>query len=60
MVQLLYTQDTDNAADQLQGPFLIGKLAPPPAHRNVVMIAAGTDVNPMIQQIRNYLQMIPM
>lgn len=31
---------------QLQGPFLIQKLTPPPAHRNVVMIAAGTGVNP--------------
>lgn len=35
-------QDTDNPAVQLQGPFVIQKLVPPPAHRNVVMIAAGT------------------
>lgn len=31
---------------QLQGPFLQHRLTPPPAHRNVVMIAAGTGVNP--------------
>ncbi|CAM9817628.1 unnamed protein product, partial [Ectocarpus sp. 12 AP-2014] len=49
------SKDTDNAAVQLQGPFLIKKLAPPPVYRNVIMIAAGTGVNPMIQQIRNYL-----
>lgn len=40
------TQDTDNPAVQLQGPFIIHKLVPPPAHRNVVMIAAGTGINP--------------
>ncbi len=40
---------------QLQGPFIVRKLAPPPAHRDVVMIAAGTGVNPMVQQIRDYL-----
>ncbi|CAN0184392.1 unnamed protein product, partial [Scytosiphon promiscuus] len=48
-------QDTDNPAVQLQGPFIIQKLVPPPAHRNVVMIAAGTGINPMVQQIRDYL-----
>ncbi|CAN0025142.1 unnamed protein product, partial [Ectocarpus sp. 6 AP-2014] len=48
-------QDTDNPAVQLQGPFVIQKLVPPPAHRNVVMIAAGTGINPMVQQIRDYL-----
>jgi len=50
-------QDTDNPAIQLQGPFIVRKLKPPPAHRNVVMIAAGTGVNPMIQQIRDYLSL---
>ncbi|CBJ27734.1 peroxidase [Ectocarpus siliculosus] len=40
------SKDTDNVAVQLQGPFLVNKLAPPPAHRNVIMIAAGTGVNP--------------
>lgn len=45
----------DNPAVQLQGPFVIRKLIPPPAHRNVVMIAAGTGINPMVQQIRDYL-----
>ncbi|CAM9831972.1 unnamed protein product [Ectocarpus sp. 4 AP-2014] len=49
------SKDTDNAAVQLQGPFLIKKLAPPPVYRNVILIAAGTGVNPMIQLIRNYL-----
>lgn len=44
-----------NPAVQLQGPFLQGRLIPPPAHRNVVMIAAGTGVNPMVQLIRDYL-----
>ncbi|CAN0204264.1 unnamed protein product [Ectocarpus sp. 8 AP-2014] len=48
-------QDSDNPTVQLQGPFLIEKLAPPPAHRNVIMIAAGTGVDPMVQQIRSYL-----
>ncbi|CAN0199094.1 unnamed protein product, partial [Ectocarpus sp. 12 AP-2014] len=57
MSQLLerLSKDTDNPAIQLQGPFIISKLVPPPAHRNVVMIAAGTGVNPMVQQIRDYL-----
>ncbi|CAM9319898.1 unnamed protein product [Pylaiella littoralis] len=45
----------DNPAVQLQGPYVINKLVPPPAHRNVIMIAAGTGVNPMVQQIRDYL-----
>eukprot|EP00904_Undaria_pinnatifida_P011028 jgi/Undpi1/7055/HiC_scaffold_21.g09529.m1 len=39
--------DTDNPAVQLQGPFVIKQLVPPPAHRTVVMIAAGTGINPM-------------
>lgn len=39
-------QDPDNATVQLQGPFLVDRLKVPPAHRNVVMIAAGTGVNP--------------
>lgn len=39
-------QDTDNPAVQLQGPYIINKLIPPPAHRNVIMIAAGTGINP--------------
>lgn len=39
-------QNLDNPAVQLQGPFLKHWLTPPPAHRNVVMIAAGTGVNP--------------
>ena len=39
-------QDTDNPAIQLQGPFVNGALVPPPAHRTVVMIAAGTGINP--------------
>ncbi|CAM9213422.1 unnamed protein product, partial [Hapterophycus canaliculatus] len=39
-------KDTDNPVVQLQGPFLIEKLAPPPAHHNIVMIAAGTGINP--------------
>eukprot|EP00904_Undaria_pinnatifida_P011031 jgi/Undpi1/7058/HiC_scaffold_21.g09532.m1 len=47
--------DTDNPAVQLQGPFVIKQLAPPPAHRTVVMIAAGTGINPMLQQIRLYM-----
>eukprot|EP00752_Nemacystus_decipiens_P002581 g2416.t2 len=50
-------KDTDNPAVQLQGPFVIKKLVPPPAHRNVVMIAAGTGINPMVQQIRDYLNL---
>lgn len=41
-----YWQDIDNLAVQLQGPFIRRELAPPPAHRNVVMIAAGTGINP--------------
>ncbi|CAN0393535.1 unnamed protein product [Ectocarpus sp. 12 AP-2014] len=45
------SKDTDNAAIQLQGPFLIDKLAPPPAHSNVIMIAAGTGVNPSKQHV---------
>lgn len=49
------SQDTDNPAVQLQGPFIVTKLVPPPAHRNVVLIAAGTGINPMVQQIRDYL-----
>ncbi|CAM9576465.1 unnamed protein product [Ectocarpus sp. 4 AP-2014] len=43
------SEDSDNPTVQLQGPFLIEKLAPPPAHRNVIMIAAGTGVNPSEQ-----------
>ena len=39
-------QDSTNATVQLQGPFLVDKLSPPPAHRNVIMIAAGTGINP--------------
>ena len=39
-------QTFDNPAVQLKGPFLLDRLIPPPAHRNVVMIAAGTGVNP--------------
>ena len=39
-------QNLDNPAVQLQGPFLQDRLIPPPAHRNVIMIAAGTGVNP--------------
>ena len=39
-------QDTDNPAIQLQGPFVNGALVPPPAHRTVVMVAAGTGINP--------------
>lgn len=35
-----------NATVQLQGPFYVDKLGPPPAHRNVIMIAAGTGINP--------------
>lgn len=31
---------------QLQGPFVVAKLVPPLAHRNVVMIAGGTGINP--------------
>ncbi|CAM9298493.1 unnamed protein product [Ectocarpus sp. 4 AP-2014] len=48
-------KDTDNPSVQLQGPFVIQKLVPPPPHRNVIMIAAGTGINPMVQQIRDYL-----
>ena len=48
-------KDVDNPAVQLQGPFVVRKLTSPPAHRNVVMIAAGTGINPMVQQIRDYL-----
>ncbi|CAM9534507.1 unnamed protein product [Ascophyllum nodosum] len=47
--------DPDNPAVQLQGPFIIHKLVPPPSHRNVIMIAAGTGVNPMLQLIGDYL-----
>ena len=39
-------QDSANATVQLQGPFLVDSLSPPPAHRNVIMIAAGTGINP--------------
>lgn len=39
-------QNVDTPAVQLQGPFLQDRLTPPPTHRNVVMIAAGTGVNP--------------
>lgn len=42
----LNQQDPDNPAVQLQGPYLIRKLIPPPAHQNIVMIAAGTGINP--------------
>ncbi|CAM9558139.1 unnamed protein product [Pylaiella littoralis] len=49
------SKDTDNPSVQLQGPYIISKLVPPPAHRNVVMIAAGTGINPMVQQIRDYV-----
>ncbi|CAM9823746.1 unnamed protein product, partial [Discosporangium mesarthrocarpum] len=31
---------------QLQGPFMIMKLIPPPLHRRVVLVAAGTGINP--------------
>eukprot|EP00903_Cladosiphon_okamuranus_P015565 g14370.t1 len=57
MSQLLerLAKDTDNPAVQLQGPFIVNKLVPPPAHRNVILIAAGTGINPMVQQIRDYL-----
>eukprot|EP00752_Nemacystus_decipiens_P001683 g1633.t1 len=57
MSQLLdrLAKDTDNPAVQLQGPFIVNKLVPPPAHRNVILIAAGTGINPMMQQIRDYL-----
>ncbi|CAM9646245.1 unnamed protein product, partial [Sphacelaria rigidula] len=44
LMQLI--KNADNPAVQLQGPFLWDSLIPPPAHRNVVMIAAGTGVNP--------------
>ncbi|CAM9875878.1 unnamed protein product [Sphacelaria rigidula] len=56
MSQLLekLANDPDNPAVQLQGPFLIDRVIPPPAHRNVVMIAAGTGINPMVQLIRDY------
>ncbi|CAM9873790.1 unnamed protein product, partial [Ectocarpus sp. 6 AP-2014] len=37
-------KDTDNPTVRLQGPFVIQKLVPPPAHRNVIMIAAGTGI----------------
>ncbi|CAN0440758.1 unnamed protein product [Ectocarpus sp. 8 AP-2014] len=39
------SEDSDNPTVQLQGPSLIAKLAPPPAHRSVIMIAAGTGVD---------------
>ena len=39
-------QNSDNPAVQLQGPFFQDRVIPPPSHRNVVMIAAGTGVNP--------------
>ena len=39
-------QNADNPAVQLQGPFFVKELVPPPAYRNVVMIAAGTGINP--------------
>ena len=39
-------KNLDTPAVQLKGPFLQDRLIPPPAHRNVVMIAAGTGVNP--------------
>lgn len=39
-------KNLDNPAVQLQGPFLQDRLIPPPTHRNVIMIAAGTGVNP--------------
>ena len=39
-------QNLDNPAVQLQGPFLQDRVNPPPARRNVVMIAAGTGINP--------------
>eukprot|EP00904_Undaria_pinnatifida_P011388 jgi/Undpi1/737/HiC_scaffold_10.g04201.m1 len=44
LLQLVKT--FDNPAVQLKGPFLLDRLIPPPAHRNIVMIAAGTGVNP--------------
>ncbi|CAM9580783.1 unnamed protein product, partial [Laminaria digitata] len=53
LLQLL--KNSDNPAVQLKGPFLQDRLIPPPVHRNVVMIAAGTGVNPMVQLIRDYL-----
>ncbi|CBN74801.1 hypothetical protein Esi_0043_0033 [Ectocarpus siliculosus] len=43
------SEDADNPTVQLQVPFLIEKLAPRPAHRKVIMIAAGTAVNPSKQ-----------
>ena len=39
-------QDSANATVQLQGPFLVDSLSTPPAHRNVIMVAAGTGINP--------------
>lgn len=39
-------QNLDNPAVQLQGPFLQDRVNPPPARRNVIMIAAGTGINP--------------
>ncbi|CAM9198778.1 unnamed protein product [Choristocarpus tenellus] len=47
--------DPDNAVVQLQGPFMVSKLIPPPVHTRVVMVAAGTGVNPMVQVIRDYI-----
>lgn len=45
----IYCLQEPAAAVQLQGPFLVDGLAPPPAHRNVIMIAAGTGINPSTQ-----------
>ncbi|CAM9174754.1 unnamed protein product, partial [Laminaria digitata] len=53
LLQLI--KNLDNPAVQLQGPFLQDRLIPPPTHRNVVMIAAGTGINPMVQMIRDYI-----
>eukprot|EP00903_Cladosiphon_okamuranus_P012613 g11801.t1 len=56
--QLIKNSDSGrdhNPAVQLQGPFWQSKLMPPPTHRNVIMLSAGTGVNPMLQLIRDYL-----
>ncbi|CAB1106567.1 unnamed protein product [Ectocarpus sp. CCAP 1310/34] len=41
-------QETDNPSVKLQDPFVIQKLAPPPANCNVILIAAGTSINPSV------------
>ncbi|CAN0339329.1 unnamed protein product [Pylaiella littoralis] len=45
-------KDIDNPAVQLQGPFIRHELTPSPVHRNIIMIAAGTGINPMVQTIQ--------